>query len=552
MLLSKNQTARRGEMYRLLARIFRVEADEALLTALRAEDFPAADGALGAGYARMKAYLSSCGENALEELAVDFAATFLAAGQAEVQAALPYESLYAGEKKLFMQEPWEDVCRRCAEAGLGKASSASDLMEDHLSLELEFMAHLSDTADAAAQLDFLRQHLLNWVETFANDVETYGKTVFYKAAAQITLAFLRAEEEFLTALLSGETAMAQGFSLRAERFDAVLARLKTRYRLFAPRRFPGRGAKGGDLIRYGEIHALADIEHREKSHFSPKEVFYPISQPLFDFTGDTCEAPAADDPRDILLFLRPCDLNAVQRLDTIFLHNGAPDSYYAQKREKVKFVLMECGESMENCFCVSMHANVAEDYAAAIRIDDICALMEIRDEELLPYFADEVPIDFAPKFVTENARKAHLPAIDSRETLEKVCKAEYWNQFDEKCIACGGCNAVCPTCSCFDTVDITYNEQSRDGQRRRVWSGCMLADFTRTAGGGMARKTPGANMRFKVLHKVYDFKSRFGGENMCVGCGRCIARCPQGIDYLDAVNGLTNFLAGEKEAPTHG
>ena len=136
--------------------------------------------------------------------------------------------------------------------------------------------------------------------------------------------------------------------------------------------------------------------------------------------------------------------------------------------------------------------------------------------------------------------------LESREQLGEVCKLDYWKQYDEECIACGGCNTVCPTCSCFDTVDIIYNETSRDGERRRVWSGCMLRDFTQTAGGGMARKTQGANMRFKVLHKMYDYKARFGGEHMCVGCGRCIDRCPKGIDYLDAVNGLTDTLEAGK------
>ena len=95
------------------------------------------------------------------------------------------------------------------------------------------------------------------------------------------------------------------------------------------------------------------------------------------------------------------------------------------------------------------------------------------------------------------------------------------------------------------TVDVIYDETSMDGERRRVWSSCMLSDFTRTAGGGMARKTPGANMRFKVLHKVFDYALRFDGEPMCVGCGRCIDRCPKKIDYLDTVNGLTDAL--EKE-----
>ena len=97
-------------------------------------------------------------------------------------------------------------------------------------------------------------------------------------------------------------------------------------------------------------------------------------------------------------------------------------------------------------------------------------------------------------------------------------------------------------------MDIIYHETSSDGERRRVWSACMLADFTETAGGSRARKTQGDNMRFKVLHKVYDYQLRFGGEGqMCVGCGRCIDRCPREIDYLDAVNGLTAALSGREE-----
>ena len=75
----------------------------------------------------------------------------------------------------------------------------------------------------------------------------------------------------------------------------------------------------------------------------------------------------------------------------------------------------------------------------------------------------------------------------------------------------------------------------------------MLDTFTLTAGGGRARKTAGANMRFKVLHKTYDFKKRFGKENMCVGCGRCTARCPKDIDFVQVVNGFTDALEKAKK-----
>ncbi len=547
MMITKSEMMPRIHLYRLLSRLYRVEVDAPLLAALKGMTFPeAANDTLAEGYAMLRTYLDGCGEDALDELAVDYATVFLAAGSADGAAAIPCESVYTSPKKIFMQEAWEDVRRIYGEHGLGKASGLSDLMEDHVALELEYMATLVERRAPQDEKDFLERHLLNWLPGFVADIDRYARSDFYKAVGRMTLGFLQLEQGLLTALTDGTLRQAPSFSVRADRMVNIFARLKENYRIYAPKRFPKRGPKGTDLIRYGEISDMAEIVHNEKSHFSPKEVFYPISQTMFYFKEDTCTQKELDDDKGILLFLRPCDINAIRRLDKIFLNNGQPDLYYSRMRSKLKLVMLECRESFDNCFCVSMGSNVAQDYSAAVRIDDICALMEIRDEELLPYFCDEVPIEFTPEYVKENPRTARLPQVKDRDALGKICKLDYWNKYDEECIACGGCNTVCPTCSCFDTVDVIYDETSRDGERRRVWSSCMLRDFTQTAGGGMARKTQGANMRFKVLHKVYDYNQRFGGsEHMCVGCGRCIDRCPKGIDYLDAVNGLTDVLEQE-------
>lgn len=548
MMITKSEMEPRAQLYSLLARLYRVEVDAPLLDALKVLSFPtAANETLAEGYSMLSAYLKNCGEDVLDDLAVDYATVFLAAGSADGQAAIPCESIYTSPKKIFMQEAWEDVCRIYAEKGLTKGSKYSDLMEDHLALELEFMSELVKRRDPAAEKTFVENHLLNWLPAFVSDVDKYARVDFYKAVARITLGFLQMEHELLTALTDGTLKQACSYSVRADRMANVFARLKENYRLFAPKRFPKRGPKGSDLIRYGEISDFSEIVYKEKAHFSPKEVFYPISQTMFYFKDDQCTEKEMEDDKDIILFARPCDINAIRRLDNIFLHNGQPDHYYSRMRQKLHIFMLECTQSFENCFCVSMGTNVTDDFSVAFRIDDICALVEVRDETFLPYFADEVSIDFTPDYVRENKRSAKLPKVD-REKLGEVCKLDYWNKYDDECIACGGCNTVCPTCSCFDTVDVIYDETSRDGERRRVWSSCMLRDFTQTAGGGMARKTQGANMRFKVLHKVFDYNQRFGGdEHMCVGCGRCIDRCPKGIDYLDTVNGLADLLEKEDQ-----
>ena len=615
-MITKADYQNRINLYRLLSRLFRVETDRALLDSLKTLAFPDALApaesstapALYEGYSMLRAYLDSCDDkpdmgkeggaqqkavyaaDPIEDLAVDFATVFLAAGSADGSAAIPCESVYTGKKKIFMQEAWEEVTELYKEYGLDVNEEFGDIMADHIAAELDFMANLIEIgfttrpesltlgSDAAAtggsgplvnsaplvsstnqgtleaQKSFLENHLLNWVPDFVSDIDRYARVDFYKAVGRIALGFLQLELSLVKGLLAGlqgESAIRQApsYSVRQERFQNILALLQEKYRVFGPKRLPKRGPRGTDLIRYGEINALTEIEYKEKSHFSAKEVFYPISQTLLYFNGENCTEKELPEDKDIILIARACDLNGIERLDNIFLNNGNPDLYYARMRKKLKLILLECEGSFENCFCVSMGTNSYEDYSGAMRIDDICALFEIRDEDLAPFFKDEVPIDFSPKFVSSNERAADLPKIESREQLGEICKSEYWNQYDSDCIGCGGCNSVCPTCSCFDTVDILYNETSTDGERRRVWSACMLEDFTATAGGGRARKTQGANMRFKVLHKVYDYRLRFGGKgNMCVGCGRCIDRCPKDIDYLDAVNGLTAHLKAKEEA----
>lgn len=336
-----------------------------------------------------------------------------------------------------------------------------------------------------------------------------------------------------------------GYYVSSERMDKIINELKKEYKIYAPKRLEKRGWKPDtDLIRYGEINSVAEIVYDVKSDFSPKEVFYPVSQTLLYFTENNCSESSIDNSKGIILFARPCDINGIKRLDNIFLKNGRKeDNYYKRLRDKLKIFMMECKEGWDNCFCVSMGSNQTDNYSAAVRFEDNGLLVEVKDDEFEKYFTLETSKDFTPEFVQENEKKVKLPKINSSNLLKKVYNLELWDSFNDKCISCGGCNTVCNTCSCFDTTDIIYNETSRNGERRRVWSACMLEDFTTMAGGHNVRKTAGERMRFKTLHKVHDYKARFGGEdNMCVGCGRCDNRCPQEISFSDTINSLSKEI----------
>lgn len=336
-----------------------------------------------------------------------------------------------------------------------------------------------------------------------------------------------------------------GYYVSLERMDEIMNKLKNEYKIYAPKRFKNRGWKPDtDLIRYDEIDSVKEIVYDVKSDFSPKEIFFPINQTLFYFTEDKCTENSLGDKRDIIIFARPCDINAIKRLDTIFLKNGdKKDNYYEQLRDKINIFMIECRKGWDNCFCVSMGSNQTDNYSAAVRFQDNGLLLDVKDDKFKNYFSGETSRNFTPEFVQENQAKVKLPEISSSDLLKKACNLKLWDSFNTKCISCGACNTVCGTCSCFDTTDIIYNETSRNGERRRVWSSCMLEEFTTMAGGHKVRETAGERMRFKTLHKVYDYNARFGGtEHMCVGCGRCTDRCPKEISFPDTINSLSEEI----------
>lgn len=324
-----------------------------------------------------------------------------------------------------------------------------------------------------------------------------------------------------------------GNSLNQKEFNDALEELKKEYKVYAPKLFKNKGTYSDtDMVRYDEISSIDEIEFNQKSYYSPKEVLHPITQTLFYFTENKVMEPEIDNEK-ILVFLRSCDIHAVKRLDEIYLRNGVEDPYYKRQREKVKFVLMECEKSFENCFCVSMNTNETDDYSLFVKVEGDNVLIDIKDEEFSPYFEEGNKVEVSPKFVEENEIEVKIP-----ENLDiGIFKSPIWEEYGSRCIACGRCNTVCGTCSCFNMQDIFYKDNEKTGERRRVWSSCQIDGYSEVAGGADFRANQGDRMRFKVMHKINDFNKRFG-YHMCVGCGRCDDACPEYISFSNCVNKL--------------
>lgn len=549
----------RENSYRFLSRVFEKEITKDLIARLKSMNFSteAENASMQEGYKNLKDFFNSGLVNFEEELAADYAKTFLGAGESNGKAAFPYESVYTSKEGLVMQEAWVDVKSIYAKNGLVLESETKDIKEDHIAMELQFMAVLaaktkSEGLDAclAEQKSFIEKHILNWLPQFVADVVKYSRYDFYKGIAKLTLGYVENDLALIEQLLKEDkTIAATSYQLNNDNMNDIIKELKKQYKIYAPKVLKNRGAKGKDLVRYQEIDSIEEVVYDRPSDFSAKEIYYPVMQTMIYFTEDNCTESVLKEDKDILIFLRPCDINAMNRLDTIFLKNGGhADVYYKRLRDKVKIMLLQCNESYDNCFCASMGSNETDNYDMAIHFGKEGLDLQVKSEEFLPYFKGFATTNYQPEFIKENKTKVVLPVINNNAELKLASNLEFWKKFDDKCIGCGGCNTVCPTCSCFDTIDVRYNETSKDGERRRVWSSCMLDTFTMTAGGNRARKTPGSNMRFKALHKVYDFKKRFDSDkHMCVGCGRCINRCPKDICFSDTINELHDALESAKK-----
>ncbi|HAJ73707.1 MAG TPA: anaerobic sulfite reductase subunit A [Lachnospiraceae bacterium] len=331
-----------------------------------------------------------------------------------------------------------------------------------------------------------------------------------------------------------------GYVLEKEAFDSILKELGQRYRLYAPVRKKGEGRYTDvDVVRYDFVNSFEEIEFAEKSDYAFKELLTPLSETLFFFTENTVKE-ADHDTREVLVFLRSCDMHAVKRLDAIYLENKFTDPFYRRVRERVKFVLIGCSHSYEDCFCVDMGSNRTEEgYLFSIDVFGDVVKSDVKDEEIGKLFEKyaEGREKITPAYVTENEVRVSVP----ENVPNSIYKHEMWDEYTSRCINCGRCNFVCPTCTCYTMQDIFYTDNGRVGERRRVGSSCMVDGYTNVAGGGEYRRTNGERMRFKVLHKVYHFRKRFGYD-MCVGCGRCDMVCPEYISYSNCINKLNDAV----------
>lgn len=329
-----------------------------------------------------------------------------------------------------------------------------------------------------------------------------------------------------------------------EVFDLYIQSLTKKYRIFAPATLQNKGKFAiTDVVGYKEVFTGNEINFKEKSFYSPKEIIFPIRETLFHFVNGKTIVPDID-VKPIVVFLRPCDINGIERLDTMFLENGdIEDFYYKRRRDLIKYIMIECTEGFDSCFCVSMDSNKTDKYDAVIRVKENELLLNTNESDFILQEFGEKLEDFKVEFIEENKTKVCIPPID--KVTPVIFENTLWKEYTRRCIACGRCNTSCITCSCFTMQDTFTDNNKVMAERRRRWASCHVDKYSDMAGGHSFREKNGERMRFKTMHKINDYYRRFG-SHMCVGCGRCDDVCPEYISFSKCINKISEIIEGGK------
>ena len=286
---------------------------------------------------------------------------------------------------------------------------------------------------------------------------------------------------------------------------------------------------------------------------SPKDFFFPQSEDLMAFKteGKTIEIiDTRKESEDFVIFgVKACDVKSLEVLDQVFL-SDTEDSYYATKREHATIISMVCSRPNETCFCRTFgidNTNPGGDVVCT-KSDDAIYLEAVTEkgEKLLSSLESvtEACGDADAKTVADEKAKTDaimkkLPLADlsadafGAGKTDKFFNDPKWKELSEACLGCGTCTFVCPTCQCYDIKDFNTGHGVI---RFRCWDSCMYSDFTKMSA-GQPRLTQVERFRQRFMHKLVYFPERYGMYS-CVGCGRCLSRCPISMNIVKVMKAI--------------
>ncbi|MER6688994.1 4Fe-4S dicluster domain-containing protein [Streptomyces minutiscleroticus] len=260
-------------------------------------------------------------------------------------------------------------------------------------------------------------------------------------------------------------------------------------------------------------------------------------------------------PSYAFLGVRPCDLRAIAVQDNVLTGGHYRDDGYRRRREGAFLIAAECTEPGATCFCVSMGSGPAAEAGFDLALTEIVDDAGHRFLVRVGSAAGEAVLSRVPRRVADEetastARNAvdaarermgrSMPPVDLRTLLGGTLEADRWDDVAARCLTCGNCTMVCPTCFCTTTEDVS-DLTGDHAERWQRWDSCFDLDFSYLHGGPV-RASARSRYRQWLTHKLSTWYDQFGSSG-CVGCGRCITWCPVGIDITEEAAALHDELA---------
>ncbi len=266
-----------------------------------------------------------------------------------------------------------------------------------------------------------------------------------------------------------------------------------------------------------------------------------------------------------VLGARSCELHALRIQDKVFLESPYPDPEYRRRRAELFVVAINCRRAAATCFCHAMNTGpaVGEGFDLALTERDDAFVVEIgsdRGAEIMQSVggqlcsaeeiesARRVPADLSQRMAARSlnaapgdaARGRQLKTDGIHDLLLGNLEHPRWDEVAKRCLACGNCTMVCPTCFCSSVQDVS-DLAGDECQRVRQWDSCFTCEHSHMSSGAV-RKSIKAQYRQWLTHKLASWIDQFGSSG-CVGCGRCITWCPVGIDLTEEVAAIRGAKA---------
>jgi sulfhydrogenase subunit beta (sulfur reductase) len=316
----------------------------------------------------------------------------------------------------------------------------------------------------------------------------------------------------------------------------ALARLFVQWRSEGKRILAPR--QQGDHVDFAEVQTPDDVRLEQvQTVQSAKAAVFPRVEELFSFRRrdgkvELHERDLAVLPETVLFGLRPCDAAAFAALAAIFAWDG-PDRLFAARLARMTVVGVACGRSDEHCFCTSVGGGPGATAGSDLLLTDLGGSEFLAEavSERGRAIVTGAPGLFRP--AAGRDKESRLARVEKAFDLDKVGPAlaalfddeGFWAEQSLRCLGCGACAYVCPTCACFDVQD-------EAGRRLRCWDSCGFKLFTLHTSGHNPRPLQNQRWRQRLMHKFSYMPDRQQVLG-CVGCGRCSRACPVDMDILE-------------------